>query len=96
MIEALLSDRLWIYTSIIGALLGAAFLAYFKGTRAGVWAYVKFDQTLDFMRDRYGWTWFDQPADAWKKIHPGMAKEIEELNARIAKLEGDKNGRKET
>ena len=26
-------DRLWIYTGIVGALLGAAFLAYFKDTR---------------------------------------------------------------
>ena len=28
-------DRLWIYTGIAGALLGAAFLAWFKDTRMG-------------------------------------------------------------
>lgn len=95
MIEELLSDKLWIYTSIIGALLGAAFLAYFKGTKAGVWAYVKFDQTLDFIRDRYGWSWFDQPEDAWKKVHPGIAKEIDEIKTRLAKIEGDNDGGKE-
>ena len=33
MIERMASDRLWIYTGIVGSLFGAAFLAYFQGTR---------------------------------------------------------------
>ena len=37
MIEKLFDDTLWIYTSILGALAGAAFLAYFKETRLGLW-----------------------------------------------------------
>ena len=37
LIERLTGDTLWIYTSILGALAGAAFLAYFKDTRAGLW-----------------------------------------------------------
>lgn len=36
LIDRLLSDTLWIYTALIGSLLGAAFLAYFKDTRAGL------------------------------------------------------------
>ena len=33
MIERMAGDRLWIYTGIAGSLFGAAFLAWFQGTR---------------------------------------------------------------
>jgi len=39
------------------------------------------------LRDRYGWTWLNQDADAWKKVNPGIAKKIDELETRIKKLE---------
>ena len=63
-IDKLLGDTLWIYTSIIGALLGAAFLTYFRNTRAGLWCYAKFDMLLDWLVERWGLTWFEQPLDA--------------------------------
>ena len=66
-------EYLWIYTSIAGALLGAACLAYIRDTRIGLWGYSKFDQILDWLRDRYGWTWFDQDPEAWKKVNPKIA-----------------------
>ena len=87
LIDKLFSDTLWIYTAILGSLLGAAFLAYFKGTKAGLWAYAKFDLTLDWVRDRYGWTWLDQPADAWRQKYPHVTKKIDELESRILVLE---------
>ena len=87
MINRIFGDTLWIYTAILGSLLGAAFLAYFKDTRAGLWSYAKFDQLLDFLRDRYGLTWFDQPEDAWRQKYPHVTKQIDELEARIAILE---------
>jgi hypothetical protein len=87
LIDKIFGDTLWIYTSILGALVGAAFLAYFKETNAGLWAYSKFDQALDFLRDRYGWTWFDQPEDAWRKQYPKITKKIDELESRIKELE---------
>ena len=87
LIERLLSDRLWIYTGILGALVGAAFLAYFRVTRLGVWSYNKFDQALDYVRDRFGWTWFDQPIDAWRLKEPSLADKIDSLEARIKELE---------
>jgi len=87
MIVELFSDRLWIYTGILGALFGAAFLHYFKDTKAGIWAYSKFDQTIDYFRDRWGWTWFDQPKDAWRKTYPYIAEQIDKLEARIIELE---------
>lgn len=87
LIDRLFGDTLWIWTAILGSLLGAAFLAYFKDTKAGLWCYAKFDQALDFVRDRYGWTWFDQPEDAWRTKYPYVTKKIDELEARIQKLE---------
>jgi hypothetical protein len=61
-------DYLWIYTSIAGALLGAASLMYIKTTKIGIWGYSLFDKVLDFIRDRYGITWLDQDPNAWKKL----------------------------
>ena len=49
-------DYLWIYTSIAGALLGAACLAYVRETKIGLWGYAQFDKILDYLRDKYGLT----------------------------------------
>lgn len=92
LISRLLDDTLWIYTSIAGALLGAAFLTYFKGTRAGLWCYAKFDLFLDYLVERWGLTWFEQPTDAWRKKYPFVTKKIDELEARIIELE-NKDGK---
>ncbi len=89
MIDRMFGDTLWIYTAIAGSLIGAAFLAYFKDTRAGLWAYAKLDQTLDYLVERWGLTWFEQPTDAWRKKYPHVTKKIDELEARIKKLEGN-------
>ena len=83
----LFDDTLWIYTAIIGALLGAAFLAWFKETNMGIWAYTKFDALLDYLVIRWGWTWLQEPPDAWRKKYPKMTKKIDELEARIKQLE---------
>lgn len=87
MIDKLFSDTLWIYTGIGGSLAGAAFLAYFKDTRAGLRCYAKLDQFLDFLVARYGWAWLEQPTDAWRKKYPHVTKKIDELEARINQLE---------
>jgi hypothetical protein len=87
MIDKLFSDTLWIYTGIGGSLAGAAFLAYFKDTRAGLWCYAKLDQFLDYLVARYGWAWLEQPTDAWRKKYPHVTKKIDELEARLEQLE---------
>ena len=87
MIERLFDDTLWIYTSILGAVAGAAFLAYFKGTKAGLWAYAKLDQTLDYLVKRYGWTWLEQPEDAWRKKYPKITTKIDEIERRLDELD---------
>jgi hypothetical protein len=86
-INAMFGDTLWIYTAIAGALLGAAFLAWFKETTAGIWCYTLFDKTLDHLVIRWGWTWLQEPPDAWRKKYPKVTKKIDELELRIKTLE---------
>jgi hypothetical protein len=90
MIDRMFDDTLWIWTAIAGSIIGAIALAYLKDTRAGIWFYAKVDQILDYLVARYGWTWLEQPTDAWRKKYPHVTKKIDELEARIQKLEGEK------
>ena len=90
MIYAMFDDTLWIYTAIAGALLGAAFLAWFKETNAGILGYGLFDRTLDYLVNRWGWTWLQEPEDAWRKKYPKITKKIDQLESRIVELEGKK------
>ena len=93
MIEQMASNRLWIYTALAGSVFGAGFLFWFKDTRMATWAVQKFDATLEYLAIRWGWTWLEQPTDAWRKKYPHVTKKIDELEARLAKLEGKKNGK---
>ena len=86
-ISAMFGDTLWIYTAIAGALLGAAFLAWFKETNMGLWAYTKFDGFLDYLAIRWGWTWLQEPADAWRKKYPKITMKIDTIEERLERLE---------
>ena len=90
MIERMASDRLWIYTGIAGSIFGAAFLFWFKDTRMAAWGVNKFDAFLEYLATRWGWTWFQNDPDAWRAKDPKIANKIDELEARIAKLERKK------
>jgi len=90
MLSRLFDDTLWIYTAILGSIVGATALAYLKDTKLGIWGYRKFDQLLDFFRERYGWRWLDQPVDAWRQQEPNLAEKIDDLESRIAALESRK------
>ena len=90
MIERMATDRLWIYTALVGSLFGLAFSTDFKRTRSGLWMYGWFDRIVDFLVERWGWTWFKQDEDAWRKKYPYVTKKIDELESRIKKIEGKK------
>ena len=55
--ERMASDRLWIYTALIGSIFGAIFVAYISTTRIGLWAYTKIDLMIDYLVERWGLTW---------------------------------------
>jgi len=94
MIEKMASDRLWIYTGIAGSVFGAAFLMWFKDTRMAIWAVGKFDQFLEYLATRWGWTWLQSDPNAWRNKYPHVTKKIDELEKRIKELEGTNNGNK--
>ena len=77
----------WAISSIASALLGAAALAYIKDTKLGIWGYRQFDKVLDLLRDKYHIHALDQPTDAWRSQEPEIAAKIDELEARIKRLE---------
>ena len=87
MIQNMASDRLWIYTALVGSLFGLAFATYFRGTRIGLWLYSKFDRSVDFLVERWGCTWLEQPEDAWRKKYPYVTKKIDEIEQRLETLE---------
>lgn len=91
MIERMASDRLWIYTAIAGSIISAMFVAYLSTTRIGLWGYAQFDRLVDYLVERWGLTWFEQPEDAWRKKYPKITKKIDDLEARLNKLEGNTN-----
>lgn len=86
-IERMASDRLWIYTGIAGALIGAAFLAWFRTTRLGIWLYNKFRDFLTNISIRWNLDLFQTPENVWRKQYPDIAKKVDELEKRIASLE---------
>jgi len=87
MIERMVTDRLWIYTAIAGSLLGAAFLFWLKDTKMETWGVAKFDRTLEYLVNRWGWTWLQNDPEAWRKKYPKITKKIDDLEKRIKKLE---------
>lgn len=89
LIDNMLSDTLWIYTAIAGSLLGAAFLAWFRNTHAALYLMSKFDSLLDDLVDRFGWDFLQDDPEAWRKRYPKVTKKIDDLEARIKKLEGE-------
>ena len=88
MISNMASDRLWIYTALAGSVAGTIFVTYMSTTRAGLWFYAKVDHAIDFLVERYGWTWLQQPEDAWRKKYPKITKRIDDLEKRLKHLEG--------
>lgn len=81
------TNRLWIYTSIGGSILGAICLAYLSTTRAGLWGYAKIDNAVDYLVERWGLTWLEQPEDAWRKKYPKITKKIDDLERRLNAVE---------
>ena len=89
-IQNMTSDRTWIYTSIAGSITGAMVLAYLSTTRLGLWGYAKFDLAIDYLVERWGLTWLEQPEDAWRKKYPKITAKIDSIEARLDKCEKER------
>ena len=87
LLDKLTSDTLWIYTAILGSLLGAAFLFWFKDTRMAQWGVAKFDSFLEMLAIRWGWTWLQTDPDVWRKKYPKITMKIDTIEDRLEQLE---------
>ena len=83
-------NRLWIYTSIVGSIFGAAFLFWFKDTRIATWGVTKFDAILEYLAIRWGWTWLQNDPNAWRRNYPKITAKIDEIENRLNNLEKKK------
>jgi hypothetical protein len=79
LIERLFDDTLWMYTAIAGSIFGALFIYWIKDTFIAFWAINKWQDALDFLVNRWGWSWFKHNPDAWKAANPKLTKKIEDL-----------------
>jgi hypothetical protein len=87
MLSRMFGDTLWIYTAIGGSIIGAAFLAWFRNTRAALYLMSKFDAFLDYLVDRFGWDWLQDDPEAWRKRYPKVTSKIDSIEKRLEEIE---------
>ena len=79
---------MWIFliSSIVGSILGSAADSWFADTKAGVWFYKKVDDVSTWASKKLGLKVLEDEIH-WKAKHPHVNQKIDELEARINKLE---------
>ena len=77
---------LFLISNIAGSILGSAANSWFADTKLGRWFYKKVDDVSTWASKKMGLKVL-QDEDNWKKKYPNVSKHIEELEARIKKLE---------
>ena len=76
----------WIISSIAGGILGNAANNWFADTKLGVWFYRKVDNVSTWASKKLGLKVL-QDEENWKTKHPHVSQKIDELEARVNKLE---------
>ena len=79
---------MWFFliSSIAGSILGNATDSWFADTKLGVWFYKKVDNVSTWASKKLGMKIL-KDEDNWKTKYPNVAMKIEELEAKIEKLE---------
>ena len=77
---------LFLISNIAGSILGSAANSWFADTKLGRWFYKKVDDVSTWASKKLGLKVL-QDEDNWKKKYPNVSKHIEELEARIKKLD---------
>ena len=79
---------MWIFliSSIVGSILGGAANSWFADTKAGVWFYKKVDDVSTWASKKLGLKVLEDENN-WKAKHPHVSQKIDELEARINKIE---------
>ena len=79
----------WIISSIAGAILGNAADSWFTDTKLGIWFYKIVDNVSTWASKKFGLKVL-QDEENWKKKYPNVSNKLDELEARINKIEGEK------
>ena len=78
----------WLISSIAGSILGSAADSWFADTKLGRWVYQKVDDVASWASKKLGLKVL-QDENNWRKKYPNVSKKIDDLEARIKKLEGE-------
>ena len=79
----------WVISAIAGGILGNAADSWFADTKLGIWFYKKVDDVSTWASKNLGLKML-QNEDNWKRKYPNISKHIDDLEARIEKLEKEK------
>ena len=79
----------WVISAIAGSILGNAADSWFADTKLGIWFYKKVDDVSTWASKKLGLKIL-QIEDNWKRKYPNISKHIDDLEARIEKLEKEK------
>ena len=80
---------IWVISAIAGGILGNAADSWFADTKLGIWFYKKVDDVSTWASKKLGLKIL-QNEDNWKRKYPNISKHIDDLEARIEKLEKEK------
>jgi len=76
----------FIISSIAGSILGNAADSWFADTKLGIWVYDKVDDVSTWASKKLGLKVLQDESN-WKKKYPNVSKKLDELEARLKKLE---------
>ena len=79
---------MWFFliSSIAGSILGNAADSWFADTKLGIWVYDKVDDVSTWASKKLGLKVLQDEGN-WKKKYPNVSKKLDELEAKIEKLE---------
>ena len=79
----------WLISNIAGSILGSAADTWFADTKLGRWFYKKVDDVASWASKKLGLKVL-QDENNWRKKYPNVSTKLDDLEARIKQLEGDK------
>ena len=79
---------MWFFliSSITGSILGNATNSWFADTKLGIWVYDKVDDVSTWASKKLGLKVLQDEGN-WKKKYPNVSKKLDELEARLEKIE---------
>ena len=79
---------MWFFliSNISGAILGNAADSWFADTKLGIWVYDKVDDVSTWASKKLGLKVLQDEGN-WKKKYPNVSKKLDELEARLEKIE---------